>query len=187
MHCWEKKPTWSGHASGLLKRYFFLPCPKGLFLSQVCLAENLGFKNCFQGFWKWTTVCSGTAVVCTLGYLPSSANKQAFRHPLEQTFLCFHTSNKSSAHFGTVCTKSEKVKAVGGKLSLFWRRLPSKITYPLFQLHLIQASLTIGVARAEHTGGLGHAGGRSFDGDNFASAKSVLGIDARPVSYTVYS
>lgn len=38
---------------------------------------------------------------------------------------------------------------------------------------LIQASLAIGAAGGERTGGLGHAGGRRCHGDNFASAKSA--------------
>lgn len=111
------------------------PAPKACFLARSVLLRTWALKTAW-GFWKWTTVCSSTAVVHRLGYLPSSANKQAFKQtPLGTDIPLLSNQQQIFCTFSTICTKSEKVKRVGGKPNLFWKHLPSKIIFPLFQSH----------------------------------------------------
>lgn len=128
MHGWEKKPLIWRVPLGCW-RDFFLTYPKDLLLSRIHLTKNLGFKK--NAFKDSAGMVQGLFTHCA----PYQALliRRLSDNPWKRCSFASKIAT-SPCNFGTICTKSEEVKAVYGKPNLFKKHPSSKRTFPLFQL-----------------------------------------------------
>lgn len=186
IHCWEKKHTSSGVCFWPLEEILppSLPC----FLAMSVLIKTWALETSPEDFLR-KPVSAMAQQLCMhwAAYQALLICRLLNIHPLEQTFLCFQTSNKSLAHAAPYAPKVRKSKQQVENRASSESTLPQRQPFHYFSCmpDLIQASLVISAASGECTSGLGQAEGRSFNGDNSASAKSVLGTGAHSVLYTV--